>query len=112
MRARRVEVPANIRAVDTLVEPDYADAFEVGITGADTRTAEQWARATFEDAPRASRPFIVAGWTTGLGLRLGLQPSPDHVAPASAEVAAAQLRGDLAASAGHPAEAAAAFEIA
>jgi len=45
----------------------------------DARTAEQWARATFEDAPRALRAFIVAGWTAGLGLRLGPRPSPDHV---------------------------------
>ena len=78
-RARRVEPTAHTRAVDALADPNYAAAWEVTIAGGDARSAEQWARATFEDAPRALRSFVVAGWIAGLGLRLGPRPSPDHV---------------------------------
>jgi len=78
-RARRVEVTDEIRALDTLVGPDYAAAWEVTVKDGDRRSAEQWARATFEGAPRPWRAFIVAGWTMGLGLRLGPRPSPHHV---------------------------------
>jgi len=77
--ARRIEASEQIRALDTLAEPDYAAAWEVTIADGDARSAEQWARATFEDAPRALRAFIVTGWRVGLGLRLGPRPSPDHV---------------------------------
>jgi Protein of unknown function (DUF2867) len=78
-RARRVEPTERTPAVDALADPDYAAAWEVASTDADARSAEQWARATFEDAPGALRSFIVAGWIAGLGLRLGPRPSPDHV---------------------------------
>jgi Protein of unknown function (DUF2867) len=79
VRARRIEVTDEIRAADTLAEPDYGAAWEVPLEGGPTRSAEQWARATLEDAPRALRGFIVAGWVTVLGLRLGPRPSPDHI---------------------------------
>jgi hypothetical protein len=79
VRARRVEVPEEIRALDTLRSPDYAAAWVAGVSDSQARSAEWWARATFEDAPRALRAFIVAGWTTSLGLRLGPRDSPDHV---------------------------------
>lgn len=79
MRARRIDPSEQLRALDTLGEPHYAAAWEVAIADGDTRSAEQWARATFEDAPRALRTFIVTGWTIGLGLRLGPRPSPNHV---------------------------------
>jgi hypothetical protein len=77
--ARRIDVSEQTRAVDTLAEPHYAAAWEVTIADGDARSAEQWARATFEDGPQALRAFIVAGWTGGLGFRLGPRPSPDHV---------------------------------
>jgi Protein of unknown function (DUF2867) len=77
--ARRIAVSEQIRALDTLAEPHYAAAWEVASAEGDARSPEQWARATFEDAPRALRAFIVAGWRVGLGLRLGPRPSPDHV---------------------------------
>jgi hypothetical protein len=76
---RRIEAGDQIRALDTLADPDYAAAWEVAIADGDARSAEQWARLAFEDAPRALRAFIVAGWTFGLRLRLGPRPSPDHV---------------------------------
>ena len=79
VRVRRVEVTEEFRAVDTLAEPNYAAAWEADIAAGSALSAEQWGGATFEDAPRALRAFIVAGWTAGLGLRLGPRPSPDHV---------------------------------
>ncbi|MFB9831369.1 DUF2867 domain-containing protein [Actinoallomurus acaciae] len=79
MRARQVAVEASTRAVDTLAEPDYASSFEISTPQADARSPEQWARALFEEAPRALRLFLVFGWRTALGLRLGPRPSADHV---------------------------------
>jgi hypothetical protein len=78
-RARRVDVSEQIRSVATLAKPHYAAAWEVAIADGDGRAAEQWARAVFEDAPRALRRLIVTGWTAGLGFRLGPRPSPDYV---------------------------------
>lgn len=72
-------VPEAIREVDTLVDPDYTDAFQVSIVGVDARSPEQWARSTFEGAPMAVRWFLLAGWRMVLGLRLGPRPSPEHV---------------------------------
>jgi hypothetical protein len=78
-RARRIDVGDQARAFDTLAEPHYAAAWEVATADGDTRDAEQWARATFEDAPPALRRFIMTGWIAGLRLRLGPRASPDHV---------------------------------
>ena len=78
-RARRIGVSEQTRALDTLANAHYAAAWEVAIAEGDERSAEQWAQATFEDAPRALRAFLVAGWTVGLGLHLGPRPSPDHI---------------------------------
>jgi hypothetical protein len=78
-RAHRVEVTEEVRAGNTLAEPDYSGAFEVLITRTDARSPEQWARATFEGAPRAVRWCVVLGWRMALGLRLGPPASPDHV---------------------------------
>jgi hypothetical protein len=77
--ARRVDVADETRAVDTLPNPDYASAFEIARATTDTRTPEQWARATWEDCPRGLRLFLLTGWSVGLGLRLGPRPSPAHV---------------------------------
>ena len=79
MRARRIDVTEQLSAVETVGESNYAAAWEVITNMADAKTAEQWARAIFEGAPRALRWFIVAGWTVGLGLRLGPRGSADHV---------------------------------
>jgi hypothetical protein len=56
--------------------PDYEDRFEVAISPMDARTAEQWFRAVFEDAPRPPRWFLQMGWRGVLGLRLGPRSSP------------------------------------
>jgi hypothetical protein len=64
-----VSLPADARALSTLSRVDYTDAFIVD-AGGDERTAEQWARAVFNDAPLAVRARLVSGWI-GLGLKLG-----------------------------------------
>ena len=79
VRARRVEVTDGIRALHTLARPDYAAAREVMLRGNATRSAEQWARAIFEDAPAPCGAFVVAGGTPALGLCLEPRPSPDRV---------------------------------
>jgi Protein of unknown function (DUF2867) len=72
-------VPAAVRAVDPLTDADYTDAFDADTTGAEARSPEQWARATFDDAPVAMRWFLLAGWRAVLGLRFGPLRSPDHI---------------------------------
>ena len=59
--------------------PDYADAFEVAISGRDDRTAEQWIRSGLEGAPRWMRRVIVVVHRHVLGFRLGPLDGPDHV---------------------------------
>lgn len=64
-RGSRVEVGEVLRAADTLADPDYAAAFEVRV-GAQVRSAEQWARILFEDAPLILRRAAVgAGGLVG-----------------------------------------------
>jgi hypothetical protein len=63
----QVSLPADARAISTLSRVDYEDAFIVD-TGTE-RTAEQWVRAVFDDAPLRVRARLVSGWI-GLGLKL------------------------------------------
>lgn len=77
LRVHRITAALERSATDK--EPDYRDAFEVPIDKTDRRTAEQWLRAVFEDAPRPVRWFLLLGWRGVLGLRLGPRPSPDHI---------------------------------
>jgi hypothetical protein len=73
-------VPEAVRAADTMAAPDYVDGFSVPVPGgASATTAEQWARAIFDDAPRTLYYFVVIGWRVVLGLRFGPRPSPEHV---------------------------------
>jgi hypothetical protein len=74
--AHRVDVNEENGA---LANPDYASAFAVATAGGDARSAEQWIRDAFEDAPRAVRSFVVIGWRYLLGLQLGPPRSPAHV---------------------------------
>jgi hypothetical protein len=67
-RVSQVVLPADARALSTLSRIDYEDAFIVDVPS--ERTAEQWTRAVFNDAPLAVRARLVSGWT-GLGLKLG-----------------------------------------
>jgi hypothetical protein len=66
-RVSQVLLPADARALSTLSRVDYEDAFIVDAPG--ERTAEQWTRAVFNDAPLAVRARLVSGWM-GLGLKL------------------------------------------
>lgn len=79
IRVRRIEVTDDIKAVDTLAQPDYGSAFELSVPGATVRSPEQWARAIFEGAPRAIRWFLQVGWVLALGVRLGPRSSPEYV---------------------------------
>jgi hypothetical protein len=68
------QIPASpeVRALSTLAHVDYADAFLVETPDAQSRTAEQWARAVLEDAPIATRSQLLSGWSSiGLKVRLG-----------------------------------------
>jgi hypothetical protein len=60
-------------------ESDYVDAFEVTRSGTGTPSAEEWARAVFEGAPRPVRWFLLTGWRLVLGLRLDSRMSPGRV---------------------------------
>jgi hypothetical protein len=78
LRARRVPV-----AID---EPllgsdryDYADAFEIRLLESDARSSEQFARSALEQAPWAARWTIRIAHRHLLRLRLGPDPSPNHI---------------------------------
>jgi deazaflavin-dependent oxidoreductase (nitroreductase family) len=58
---------------------DFTHVGRVAIRSGDTRSPDEWLRAVFEGAPAPVRWFLVTGWRTVLGLRLGPRPSPDHV---------------------------------
>jgi hypothetical protein len=75
-RVSQVLLPEDARALSTLSRVDYEDAFIVDAPG--ERTAEQWARAVFNDAPLAVRARLISGWM-GLGLKLGEPWSARHV---------------------------------
>jgi hypothetical protein len=58
---------------------DYADAFEVQLSGQDQRTAEQFTRCAFEQASSPVRQTIAIAFRL-IGFQLGPATSPDHVA--------------------------------
>ena len=72
----QVPLPPEARRLSTLSRVDYEDAFTVDVAG--ERTAEQWTRAVFDDAPLHVRARLVSGWT-GLGLNLGGPGSKNRV---------------------------------
>jgi len=59
--------------------PGYVDTSEVSLWAGESRSAEHWSRALFEEAPRPIPWFLSAGWRIVLGLRLGPRRSPGHV---------------------------------
>jgi hypothetical protein len=73
------DVPAALRALDTLVDPDYADVFTATATEAPDRPPEPWLRSVLAGVPAAlSRlPFDVQRHV--LRLRLDPRPSPDRL---------------------------------
>jgi hypothetical protein len=69
-------VPAPIRRLAPLADPDYVDVFTLRTSRATDRSSEAWARAVLEQTPVGrSAPRL---WRA-LGLRLGPRSSPDHV---------------------------------
>lgn len=92
-RAQRTAVPdaawQHARVGD---DGAYRVAFHISpADGVPVRTAEQWARATFEEAPRRWRWFLVIGWTA-ITCRLERRPSSTtvlgwHIDQASPDVA-------------------------
>src|SRR5438132_7170862 len=78
-KTHTVAVPDEIGARQGLAAPDFAYACQLDLNTPATQSAEQWARAVFEDAPRLLRSFIVSGWIVGLGLRLGPRRSRSYV---------------------------------
>lgn len=77
-QASRVGVPPAARALSTLPHVDYEDGFLLETDLAESRTAEQWARAIIEDTPTATRKALRRGWFA-LGLKLGPTPSDRSV---------------------------------
>jgi hypothetical protein len=67
---RQVDVPPEARALSTLPEVDYADAFVVEPGLARGSTPEQWLRTMLEGAPLTMRKALRWTWLA-LGLRLG-----------------------------------------
>lgn len=70
------DVPAEIRSLSTISEPDYADMFSL-TTAATKTTAETWARAMYEDTLGARGQFI---FSVILGLNLAPAQTPETVA--------------------------------
>jgi hypothetical protein len=77
-RVRQIAMPPNARALSTLSEVDYEDAFLVETGTTHYRTGEQWARAILEDAPGIVRSALRRGWSA-LGLQLGSTGSDGFV---------------------------------
>ena len=68
---RQVPVPPAVRELSTLARVDYADTFLVDVGAIRRRTAEEWARHVFDDAPVSTRAALLAAWW---GLGFGLRP--------------------------------------
>ncbi len=99
-RVRRLALTEELIGLAPGPPPDYADAFELATVEPMPRTAEQWARASLEGAPRLLRWFVVLGWRLLLGLRLGPRRSAEHVLgwrllQASPETALTEARSRL-----------------
>lgn len=70
VNVHNIGVPPAARALTTLPHVDYEDGFLLETDLAETRTAEQWARAIIEETPTATRKALRRGWFA-LGLKLG-----------------------------------------
>jgi hypothetical protein len=69
-RALRTEVPEPVASRSDVAGSHRALTFELPYDRARAMTAQEWARATFEGAPRLVRWFLVFGFRVVLGLRL------------------------------------------
>ena len=57
----------------------YADAFEIALDAPDARSAEEFARAALDNAPRVVRFAMVSAQRYLLGFRLGPTSGPEHI---------------------------------
>ena len=73
-----IELPPDARELVALPRLDHVDAWRVDVGAVGRRTAEEWARAFFENAPASTRQALRRGWRM-LGLRLGPTGSDRHV---------------------------------
>ncbi|MFE3445105.1 hypothetical protein ACFXNW_18910 [Nocardia sp. NPDC059180] len=71
------DIPADIRALSTITDPDYIDLFVLRTDAASAGTPQQWARAALDDVAGLAGQFI---WRVLLGLRLSSRRSPTHIA--------------------------------
>lgn len=69
-RVRQIDVPPTARALSTLPDVDYADAFLVEADTAGRWSPEQCARAVLDGAPRAVKANLRMGWVS-----IGLMPA-------------------------------------
>jgi hypothetical protein len=67
------------RSIVTSDEYDYADAFEVSVSRADTRSAEEVVRAGLEGAPRWLRTMVLTAHRHVLRFELAPGGTPNHV---------------------------------
>jgi hypothetical protein len=77
-RAQRVPVAAEEPLIGS-DRYDYADAFEIGVSERDKRSAEQFARCALEQAPWLVRWTVRIVQRHLLRLRLSRGSSPDHL---------------------------------
>lgn len=79
VKARRVAVPPAARLAGAFTQgADYEVAFAVERPRGTAMPAEQWARAMWEEAPRAMRWFLIVGWL-GITLRIRPRRSPGRI---------------------------------
>lgn len=72
-------VPAAIRALDTLVDPDYTDVFTAEAREAPPRPLDRWFRSVMNGVPGGLRRFTFLAQRGLLGLRLDPRPAPDRL---------------------------------
>lgn len=77
-RVRQIDVPPKTRALSTLAHIGYEDAFLVNVGPVSERTAEEWARAVLEEAPKPVRRSLYSGWSA-IGLKVARGHSEDSV---------------------------------
>ncbi|WP_280390885.1 hypothetical protein [Nocardia brasiliensis] len=71
------DIPASLRALGTLADADYSDAFTLSTDAGPKWTPDQWAHAAFEDVAGLGGQFI---WRVLLGMRLAWRRSSTHIA--------------------------------
>jgi hypothetical protein len=72
-------VPEAVRALDTMVAPDYCDIVTATVEELPQRTPEEWLLVSLKGVPRGLLMFVPLIQRLVLGLRLQMRPSPDHV---------------------------------